>query len=74
MVLQNLAAHPGCSDADIEPAVAPADLQTLLRQRIESLDIEQARADVRPFLCDDRTPGIWSPRCFQDLASRVECA
>ena len=36
--------------------------QRLLHQRIETLDIEQARTDVRPFLRDARALEIWSPR------------
>lgn len=55
------------------PAMTPADLQDLLRQRIESLDIEQAKADVRPFLRDASALDIWSSRYFRDLSSRVKC-
>ena len=51
-----------------------ADLQHLLRQRIDTLDIAQAQADVRPFLRDPGVLDIWSPRYFQDLAGRVACA
>ena len=46
----------------------------MLQQRIETLDIEQARADVRPFLRDARALEIWSPRYFRDLADKVVCA
>lgn len=56
------------------PALGTADFQRLLQQRIESLDIEQARADVRPFLRDARELDIWSPRYFRELADKVVCA
>ncbi|MBW7881724.1 MAG: nucleotidyl transferase AbiEii/AbiGii toxin family protein [Caldilineaceae bacterium] len=55
-------------------AMGPADLKTLLRQRIDALDVEQARADVRPFLRDARVLEIWSARYFHDLADRMVCA
>lgn len=51
-----------------------ADLKTLLQQRIQTLDIDQARADVRPFLRDASTLDIWSTRYFHDLAAKVKCA
>lgn len=50
-----------------------ADLMQLLHQRIETLDIDQARADVRPFLRDARVLDIWSPRYLRELADRVVC-
>lgn len=51
-----------------------SSLQHLLVQRIESLDIEQARADVRPFVRDARGLEIWSARYFRDLAEKLMCA
>ena len=53
------------------PAMLPADFLRLLQQRIDTLDIDQARADVRPFLRDARALEIWSPRYFRDLADKV---
>ena len=48
-----------------------ADLAHLLQQRIATLDIEQARADVRPFLRDPGVLAIWSHAYFNDLANRL---
>ena len=45
--------------------------QQLLQQRIESLDIEQARNDVQPFLRDPRALDIWSTRYFLDLSAKL---
>lgn len=56
------------------PAMEPAELHRLLQQRIESLDIAQARTDVRPFLRDARVLDIWSPRYFRELAQKLEYA
>lgn len=55
-------------------AMQQADLQRMLLQRIDTLDIEQARTDVRPFLRDPRVLEIWSPRYFRDLAGKLACA
>jgi predicted nucleotidyltransferase component of viral defense system len=53
------------------PAMQRIDLNHLLQQRIASLDIEQTRADVRPFLRDTRVLDIWSQQYFSDLAMRM---
>lgn len=53
------------------PAMTQADFRNLLQQRIQSLDIEQARADARPFLRDAHALEIWSARYFSDLAERL---
>ena len=53
------------------PAMDTAEFQRLLQQRIETLDIEQSRGDVRPFLHDARALDIWSPRYFRDLAAKL---
>ena len=55
-------------------AMQPADLADLLHRRIAALDIEQARADVRPFLRDPGVLDIWSPTYFKDLAKRIVLA
>lgn len=53
------------------PVLGRADLQRLLQQRIASLDIEQARTDVRPFLRDTGPLEIWSSRYFRDLSEKL---
>lgn len=52
-------------------AMDTTEFQRLLQQRIETLDIDQARGDVRPFLRDARVLDIWSPRYFRDLADKL---
>lgn len=56
------------------PALDEPAFRHLLQRRIEALGIDQARADVRPFLRDARALEIWSTRYFHDLAKRVVCA
>jgi len=53
------------------PAMEWTDLRHLLQQRIDTLDIELARADVRPFLRNARLLDIWSLRYFRDLSERL---
>ena len=42
-----------------------------LIQRIEGLDIEKAKADVRPFLRDPRQIEGWSNELFREIVSRI---
>lgn len=53
------------------PAMGKADFERLLQQRIETLEIEQARSDVRPFLRDTGALDIWSSRYFMDLSRKL---
>lgn len=55
-------------------AMDRAGLGQLLQHRIDTLDIGQARADVRPFLRDASVLEIWSPRYFRDLADKLAFA
>lgn len=52
-------------------ALDQAGFRHLLQQRIDTLDIEQARADVRPFLRDADALEIWSARYFRDLSDGI---
>lgn len=49
-----------------------ASLQTLLRKRIESIDIAAAAEEVRPFLRDQRELALWSEDFFMDLVARIK--
>lgn len=46
-------------------------LRELLRQRIEQVDFEQAKADVKPFIKHSDVLDIWSQGYFQALVERV---
>ena len=47
-------------------------VQTLLRQRIESIDIRAAAEEVRPFLRDPRELTLWSKDFFIDLVAKLK--
>ena len=55
----------GLSTIDL-PAV-----QALLHERIDQVDFEQAKADVRPFIQDVSGLGLWSGGYFHDLAGEL---
>lgn len=45
---------------------------SLLQQRIASLDIQKAKADVLPFINDARELELWSPKFFNSVTSNIE--
>lgn len=44
----------------------------LLEQRIASLDIDKAKADVLPFIRDVRELQVWSPEFFMEIIRRIK--
>lgn len=46
--------------------------QEQLLSKIEALDIERAKEDVRPFLKDKRELDLWSTDFFRHIASKIE--
>lgn len=46
--------------------------RTLLLERISTLDVEQAKQDVRPFLKSAHLLDLWSSRYFQDLIQYIK--
>lgn len=49
------------------------ELQRRLQAAVESLDVESARQDVRPFLTDPAATDLWSRDFFAGVASKIEC-
>ena len=49
-----------------------ARLRRLLTRRVEQVDFDQARSDVRPFIRDDAELNLWNRPFFQSLAGRVD--
>jgi len=48
------------------------ELTVLLTNAIQTLNIEQAKRDVAPFVYDTETLDVWSREFFQDICSRIE--
>jgi len=46
--------------------------RALLRDRIETLDVDQARREVEPFVRHPEALEIWPREFFHDGASRIE--
>ena len=46
----------------------------MVRGAVESLDIERAREEVRPFVLDRQALEIWSRDFFDALIDKVELA
>lgn len=51
--------------------LTPAIFQALIQEKIQSLDVGSARADVVRFIRDDQALAIWSVDYFQQLAKRI---
>lgn len=48
------------------------DLMNLLQKKIDSLDIEQAKKDILPFIKDPAQIAVWSHPFFHNVASRIK--
>jgi hypothetical protein len=56
-----------------EPAPLTAgDLRNLITRRIDSVDIDQIRREVEPFVKDPASLALWSKEFFLDVASRIK--
>lgn len=54
-----------------ESPLTTESFRTLLDNTIDSLDIDQARGEVEPFIKQPENLGIWSKDFFRDVASKV---
>jgi predicted nucleotidyltransferase component of viral defense system len=52
--------------------LAAVDLRDLITRRIDSVDIDQIRREVEPFVKDAAALAIWSREFFTDVASRIK--
>jgi hypothetical protein len=43
-----------------------------LTEAIATLDVEQAKNDVMPFIVDNGRLDVWSREFFQDICSRIQ--
>jgi predicted nucleotidyltransferase component of viral defense system len=49
------------------------NFREILDARINSLDVNQASREVRPFLKQPEVTGVWSREFFHDIANRITC-
>ena len=49
-----------------------AAVQTLLKERIQSVDLAAAAEDVRPFLSDPRELQLWDEEFFMQLILQLQ--
>ena len=49
-----------------------AEFRVLLTRRIDSVDIDQIRREVEPFVKDTASLAVWSKEFFLDVASRIK--
>ena len=66
-----------CTFLENQKIALPAQLTDdavlgLLEQRIASLDIDKAKADVLPFIRDARELQVWSPEFFMEIIRRIK--
>ncbi len=55
-----------------EMSLSPASFVTLLDQCIDSVDIEQAKKEVLPFVRNPDTLEVWSKEFFQEIVGRIQ--
>lgn len=59
-------------DYTSEAPLTPDAFREMLREAVESLDVERAREEVLPFVLDRRSVEIWSPDFLNSLVEKVE--
>jgi hypothetical protein len=47
------------------------DVRNFLKDAVQTLDVSQARQDVRPFIRDPKALDIWSTDFFMALVNRI---
>jgi predicted nucleotidyltransferase component of viral defense system len=60
------------SEAEITEPLTRERFFAIVFEKIETLDIESVKDDVRPFIANPRTLDIWSKEYFMALAKKIE--
>ncbi|MFL9481133.1 nucleotidyl transferase AbiEii/AbiGii toxin family protein [Chitinophagaceae bacterium LWZ2-11] len=55
-----------------EETITEAEFRTLLKEKIDAIDITRVKADISRFIPDQRVLDIWSAKYFHDLVSRLK--
>ncbi|WP_028789026.1 nucleotidyl transferase AbiEii/AbiGii toxin family protein [Terrimonas ferruginea] len=53
------------------PMIAEANVIQLLDEKIDAVSFDSIKADVRPFIRDEKVMEIWSPEYFHDLVRKI---
>ncbi|MDR1778495.1 MAG: nucleotidyl transferase AbiEii/AbiGii toxin family protein [Clostridiales Family XIII bacterium] len=59
------------TEKEISTPPTQDEFRKLLKSTIEALNVEEAKADVRPFLFNPQALDIWSNTYFEDLSARI---
>ena len=59
-------------DYTLEGRLSPDAFEQMIRQAVETLEVERAREDVLPFLLNRQAVEIWSTGFFDSLIEKVE--
>ncbi len=54
-----------------EKRLCEQEVRNMLQQRLDQIDIEAVKSDVRPFLRDPREIDVWSKDFFRDVIKRI---
>lgn len=59
------------NDYNNETPLTLIELRNRLNQAIETLDIQQAKQDVFPYLHDSSSLDLWSPAFFHNVVKQI---
>jgi predicted nucleotidyltransferase component of viral defense system len=59
-------------DYKSERPLEPEEFRNMMRQAVESLEVERAREEVIPFVLDRRSVEVWSAEFFISLIDKIE--
>ncbi|MBI3139812.1 MAG: nucleotidyl transferase AbiEii/AbiGii toxin family protein [Sphingobacteriales bacterium] len=54
------------------PVISEANVMQLLDEKIDAVSFDNIKADVRPFIRDEKMMEIWSPGYFHDLIRKIK--
>lgn len=58
-------------DYTLQEPLTATELHSMLKQAVDRIDIDQLKADVRPFIRDPQELELWSPDFFRDVVAQI---
>ena len=49
------------------------DVKSMLNEKFDSIDYENAKMDVKNFIKDERSLDVWSPAFFKAIVANLRC-